>query len=52
MDEIVHLWELIIMSPSLSAQEKVKIMLKLQTWNAQVKDAARKGNYQSPLLEF
>ncbi|XP_047136494.1 zinc finger SWIM domain-containing protein 8 isoform X1 [Hydra vulgaris] len=52
MDEIVKLWELIVMSPHLSAQEKANIMLKLQTWNDQVKDAARKGQGQTNSNSF
>ena len=43
MEELVLLWELTMMNPYISEEEKGFMKLRLQEWNTQLLEAARKG---------
>ena len=50
MEEIVHLWELTIMTPYLNKDNKLQMKLKFEFWNQQVIEAGRKGKRDIFLL--
>lgn len=44
MEEIVHLWELTIMTPYLNKDTKLQMKVKFEFWNQQVVESGRKGD--------
>ena len=43
MEEIVHLWQLAVMDPYISVEEKEEMRDQLEAWNKKVVMAAKKG---------